>query len=100
MRSKSAQPLSTASSHSAFIVKETRPLLHSPSNCFSPAPPTSASNSQGDSTLEMSCQIAAEIISGMRGNVDQEQTRLQLGCAGHELCTAENIAVLQLMAVD
>jgi hypothetical protein len=100
MRRESAQPVSIASSHSAFAVKETRPQPHSPSSCFSPAPPTSASNTEGDSTLEMSCQIAAEIISGMRGNRDQEQTRLQLGCAGHELCNVKNIAVLQLMAMD
>jgi len=50
--------------------------------------------------LEMSCEMAAEIISGMRENEDQERTRSQLGCSGYEQCHVKNITVLQLMTMD
>jgi len=53
-----------------------------------------------DSMLEMSCEMAAEIISGMRENEDQERTRSQLGCSGYEQCHVKNITVLQLMTMD
>jgi hypothetical protein len=62
--------------------------------------PTSTSFTADDSMFEMSCQMAAEIISGMRENQDQEQTRSQLGCAGYEQCNVKNITVLQLMAME
>jgi len=48
----------------------------------------------------MSCQMAAEIISGMRENEDREQTRSRLGCAGYEQCNVKNITVMQLIAMD
>jgi len=62
--------------------------------------PTSTSFAIDDSMLEMSCEMAAEIISGMRENEDREQTRSKLGCAGHGQCNVKNITVLQLMAMD
>jgi hypothetical protein len=50
--------------------------------------------------LKMSCEIAASIISGMRGNGDPERARLQLGCEGGEHCNVKNIKVLQIMEMD
>jgi hypothetical protein len=45
----------------------------------------------------MSCEVAAGIISSMRGYGDNEQARSQLGCEGREHCTIDNMRILQVM---
>jgi hypothetical protein len=50
--------------------------------------------------LEMSCETAASIIASMRGNVDHEQVRLQLGCGGREQCIVKNTEVFQVLDQD
>ena len=70
------------------------------SDCFCPAPNGSDLLAADDSVLEMSCETAASIISGMRGNGDREQARSQLGCEGSEQCSVRNVKVLQVMEMD
>lgn len=53
-----------------------------------------------DSMFQMSCEIAANIISSIRGNGDREQARSQLGCKGREHCKVSNVKVLQVMEMD
>jgi hypothetical protein len=101
MRGESVQASSSTSDKPfALNAEQGGTLLPTFSDCFSPASPASASFTGDDSMLEMSCQMAAEIISGMRDNEDHEQTRSQLGCVGHEHCNVKNVTVLQLMAMD
>lgn len=50
-----------------------------------------------DMKLEMSCEAAASIIAGMRGNGDKEGARRDLGCAGNKYCNVRNIEVFQVM---
>jgi len=57
-------------------------------------------NSQLESVFEMSCETAASIISGMRGNGDQEQIRERLGCAGKGPCSVKNTTVFEVMSLD
>lgn len=69
-------------------------------NYFGQASPTTSSFAESSSMLEMSCETAASIISGMRGNLDRERARYQLGCEGGEHCNVKNIKVLQVMEMD
>jgi hypothetical protein len=47
--------------------------------------------------LEMSCETAANIIAGMRGNGDKIRARRELGCDGEMQCNVKNIMVLQAL---
>ena len=80
---------------------EQRNLLVSPlPECYYPDIPAQSSSGKGTSTLEMSCETAASIIASMRGNGDDEQARLELGCADFQQCTIDNIKVMQVMEMD
>jgi hypothetical protein len=50
--------------------------------------------------LEMSCERAAGIIAGMRGNGDEELAKFELGCCGERLCKVDNMKVLEVMQME
>jgi hypothetical protein len=89
-----------ASVQPSAVAAEMSSLLPTVSDCFYRAPLTSGSLTVDDSTLEMSCENAASIISSMRGNGDREQARSQLGCKSREYCNVKNMKVLQLMEME
>jgi hypothetical protein len=65
-------------------------------SCF--CPPTSASQEQSpDTSLVISCETAATIISEMRGDSDRHRIRASLGCHGDQDCNVKNTLVLELM---
>jgi hypothetical protein len=98
---QSAPGLSPASEHPAAFNVQQSPVVPPPgSGRFVSASPTSTAATGDDPMLEMPCEVAAEIISGMRENGDQEQARFELGCAGRQPCNVKNLTVLQLMAMD
>ena len=70
------------------------------SNDRSTSPCASALSAQHDSQLQMSCEAAASIISGMRGTDDRELALSQLGCTDNTSCSVKNITVLQIMEMD
>lgn len=55
---------------------------------------------EDESRLEMSCETAADIISSMRGTVDEQEARSQLGCEGRESCQVKTVEVLGVMGED
>jgi hypothetical protein len=57
-------------------------------------------NATKTSVLEMSCETAASIIAGMRGNDDEELAKIELGCSGEKRCNVNNIRVLQVMGME
>ncbi|PGH13056.1 hypothetical protein AJ79_03893 [Helicocarpus griseus UAMH5409] len=60
-----------------------------------PSPPISTSDTSLDAT---SCEVAASIIAGMRGDCDPESVRAELGCApGGAPCRVGNLALFQVM---
>jgi hypothetical protein len=59
--------------------------------------PTPALQSQNNSNLEISCDTAATIIAGMRGDGDTESIRASLGCVGSGECQVRNTTVLSIM---
>lgn len=75
-------------------------LLPPVSDCYCPAVPIQNLTSADDSMLEMSCETAASIISGMRGTGDEERVRAELGCFGNENCNVKNSKVLQVLGMD
>lgn len=75
-------------------------ILHTVSDCFCPSSPTSNSFTSDDTLLEMSCETAASIISGMRENGDLERARSQLGCEDSGHCNVKNLKVLQVMEMN
>lgn len=89
-----------ASDRPSAVDAERNSILPTVSDCFCSASSTASSFTKDDLMLEMSCETAASIISGMRGNGDREQARSQLGCEGGEHCNVKNIKVLQVMEMD
>ena len=89
-----------ASFHPCTVDAEQNNVLPTASACFCPDPPASGSLTRDNSLLEMSCETAASIISGMRGSGDREQARSQLGCKGGEHCNVKNVKVFQVMDMD
>ena len=67
------------------------------SGCCCQVAHTQTFSGRKDLMLEMSCETAASIIAGMRGNEDEEQVRFELGCARDKQCNVKNIKVLQVM---
>lgn len=66
------------------------------STCFC-GPTIEAETPPKDFGLEISCNTAASIIAGMRGDADREAIRASLGCVGDQDCQIKNSTVLQLM---
>jgi hypothetical protein len=44
-----------------------------------------------------SCEIAANIIAGMRGHGDEEEARAELGCSPDSSCVVGNMTVFELL---
>jgi hypothetical protein len=65
-------------------------------DCFCP-PTTKPQTQPSNSSLEISCERAAAIITEMRGDVDMETIRASLGCAGRTECNVRNSTVLQIL---
>lgn len=66
-------------------------------DCFCAPHPVSESRPSTSSGLKISCEAAAAVIAGMRGDLDRELIRASLGCRGQESCTVKNSTVFQLM---
>jgi hypothetical protein len=52
--------------------------------------------------LEMSCDVAASIIAGMRGHGDNDRAKSELGCEEKEgrHCRVENVKIMQMLGRD
>jgi hypothetical protein len=59
-----------------------------------PPNPTNQVQSLEDVT---SCEIAANIIAGMRGHNNDEEARAELGCSPDDKCVVENMTIFSLM---
>ena len=44
-----------------------------------------------------SCEIAANIIAGMRGHNDEEEVKEELGCSPGDHCSVANMTIFQLL---
>ena len=53
--------------------------------------------SSGRSGLETSCDVAAAILVGLQGKVDEQGTRVALGCTNTGPCSVTNHRLFQLM---
>jgi hypothetical protein len=65
-------------------------------SCFCP-PTTVSQELSPDTSLVISCETAATIISEMRGDSDRHRIRASLGCHGDQDCSVKNTLVLELM---
>lgn len=79
------------------IEGEQQSLSLTVSDCFRLAARNESVPTRDDSMLEMSCETAANIIAGMRGNGDKIRARRELGCDGEMQCNVKNIMVLQAL---
>ncbi|KAF2438290.1 hypothetical protein P171DRAFT_336228, partial [Karstenula rhodostoma CBS 690.94] len=63
----------------------------------SSCPAQSSYQTQNCSGLNISCEAAAAVIAGMRGDGDRDSIWASLGCRGQETCTVKNSTVFQIM---
>ncbi|MCJ1308756.1 hypothetical protein MMC25_002410 [Agyrium rufum] len=68
--------------------------------CIFPSDLSNTNVENDNKLLEMSCETAADIIAGMRGNVDRARTKQNLGCGEGKHCNIRNTRVLQVMEMD
>jgi hypothetical protein len=68
-------------------------------DCFCPDVPTQLVPGSDKKGLEMSCEDAAGILTGMLGGDGAEHARSQLGCGENLQCNVQSIKVLQLMDI-
>merc|ERR1711981_590608 len=75
-------------------------LLAAVSDCFCPTNTAVPQSGSARTMLEMSCETAAEIIVGMRGDDDLDMVRSELGCVRGKQCNVKNVHVLQIIDFD
>jgi len=79
---------------------EQHDLLAAVSDCFCPTNTAVPQSGSARTMLEMSCETAAEIIVGMRGDDDLDMARSELGCVRGKQCNVKNVHVLQIIDFD
>jgi hypothetical protein len=92
--------VSRSTGHSNKFDKERHDSLPTITDCFCPPNATIVPSTHNRTMLEMSCETAAGIIVGMRGDDDMALARTELGCVLGQHCTVKNVHVLEIMELD